>query len=161
MISVKVLARDDDLQQLVNEINSASWDDANGMSTYDAEALSDYLDHQGTVFVVCHDTIGDHSTLLGLGSARLEVKPYGRERWLYVDEVDVCSDQRQKGAGKAIMKKFIDIAIESESDEVWLGTESDNHAANALYRSLNPDDVAQVIGYTYEIQKPDTGHAWR
>ena len=34
--------------------------------------------------------------------------------------------------------------------EVWLATEVDNDAANALYRSLEPDDVAEVVGYTYE-----------
>ncbi len=161
MIRVKVLGRDDDLQQLVNDINSASWDEANEMSTYDADALLDYLHHQGTVFVVCHDTTGDRSTLLGIGSARLEFKPYGRERWLYVDEVDVCADQRKKGAGKAIMTKFIEIAKESGCDEVWLGTESDNHAANALYRSLDPDDVGQVVGYTYEVLEQVTDQALR
>lgn len=151
MIGVKVVTKDDNLRQLVNEINSASWDALNEMAKYDEESLSEYLDHQGTVFIVCYDTTGDHRTLLGIGSARLELKPYGRERWLYVDEVDVCSDQRQKGAGKAIMKKFIIIAEESACDLVWLGAESDNQAANALYQSLNPDEVSRVIGYTYEI----------
>jgi ribosomal protein S18 acetylase RimI-like enzyme len=153
VISVKVITREDDIQGLVKEINSASWDDANEMTTYDVEALSDYLDHQGTVFLACHDTVHDRSALLGIASARLEVKPYDRERWLYIDEVDVCADQRQKGAGKAIIRKFIAIAEEAGCEEVWLGTESDNQAANALYRSLDPDDIAQVIGYTYEIEE--------
>jgi ribosomal protein S18 acetylase RimI-like enzyme len=150
MLIVKVVGKDDDLRQLVNEINSALWDEANDMSEYDAESLSEYLDHQGTVFLTCHEVVEGDRTLLGISSSRFEMKPYGRERWLYVDEVDVCADQRRKGAGKAMMKKLIEIAQAAECEEVWLGTEVNNCAANALYRSLNPDDVAQVVGYTYE-----------
>lgn len=157
MIVVNVITKDDDLQQIVDEINSASWDDANEMSKYGAEALSDYLEHQGTVFVACHDVVEGDRTLLGIASSRFEVKPYGRERWLYVDEVDVCADQRRKGAGRSIMQKLIEIAEEAECEEVWLGAEANNQAANALYRSLNPDEVAQVVGYTYE----PTGYATR
>jgi hypothetical protein len=43
MIVVKVITIDDDLQRFVEEINSASWDDANGMSEFDVEALTAYL----------------------------------------------------------------------------------------------------------------------
>ena len=78
------------------------------------------------------------------------MKPYDHELWLYVDEVDVCADQRQKGAGKAIMNKLLDIAEDEECEEVWLGTEVDNVAANALYRSIDPDDIEQFVGYTWE-----------
>ncbi len=142
---------DDDLQKLVNDINQASWDDANEMSHYDVEGLSAYLKSQGTVFVACYDIADSDRTLLGIGSARLEIKPYDKMQWLYVDEVDVCADQRKKGAGKAIMQKLIEIASDIGCQEVWLGTEVDNKAANALYRSLGPDDVAEVVGYTYEM----------
>ena len=76
----------------------------------------------------------------------------GKERWLYVDEVDVCADQRQKGAGKAIMEKLIALAETADCEEVWLGTEADNLAANALYRSLDPDDIGEVVGYTFEME---------
>ena len=151
MIAVRVITLDDSLQQLVGEINQASWDDANEMSEFDVEELSAYLERQDTLFVACHDIGENDRTLLGIASSRLEIKPYEKSRWLYVDEVDVCADQRQKGAGKAIMRKLIEIANDNDCEEVWLGTEVDNQAANALYRSLDPDDVAQIIGYTYEI----------
>lgn len=153
MIIVKTISKDDDVRQLVNEINSAFWDSDNEMSEYDAEALSEYLTHQDTVFLACYEVVDGDSTLLGIASSRLEIKPYGHERWLYVDEVDVCADKRCRGAGKAMMKKLLEIAEKAECEEVWLGTEPNNHAANALYRSLNPDDVAQFVGYTYEMAK--------
>lgn len=150
MITVTVISIDDDLQRLVDEINSASWDDANEMSEYGVEALAEYLTSQDTLFVACHDISERDRTLLGFASSRFEVKPYDRSRWLYVDEVDVCADQRQRGAGKAIMRKLIEVAENSGCEELWLGTEVDNQAANALYRSLDPDEVETFIGYTYE-----------
>ena len=151
MIIAEVVAKHDNLQQVVNDINSAIWDCDNEMSEYDAEALSEYLNHQGTVFLACHEVIDGDRTLLGIASSRLEIKPYDQKRWLYIDEIDVCADQRCKGAGKTMMKKLLEIAEMAECEEVWLGTEPNNRAANALYRSLNPDDVAQFVGYTYEI----------
>ena len=81
------------------------------------------------------------------------MKPYEYALWLYVDEVDVCADQRQRGAGKALMTKLLEIAEASGCEEVWLGTEADNQPANALYRALNPDDVAAVVGYTFETDE--------
>jgi ribosomal protein S18 acetylase RimI-like enzyme len=152
VVIVKIVSKDDDVRCLVAEINSASWDEANEMSEYGADALSEYLGRQDTIFLACHKLADGEQTLLGIASARLEVKPYSRERWLYVDEVDVCADQRRKGAGSAIMKKLFEIAAEAECEEVWLGAEANNQAANALYRSLHPDEVAHVVGYTYEIE---------
>lgn len=153
MFVAKVITIDDDLQRLVEEINNASWDDANEMSEFDVESLIEYLLRQDTLFVACHEGDDADRTLLGFASSRMEIKPYAKERWLYVDEVDVCSDQRKKGAGKAIMRKLIEIAEDTGCDEVWLGTEVDNQPANALYRSLDPDEVEKFIGYTYETDE--------
>ena len=147
---LKRITASDDLATLVNEINAAVWDDANEMSTYDEASLRTYLAHPDTLFVTCHRSDEQGPTLLGFASCRFELKPYEKLRWLYVDEVDVCADQRRQGAGKAIMQKLLEIAEEQGCDEVWLGTEVDNDAANGLYRSLDPDDVGDVVGYTWE-----------
>lgn len=153
MIEVNLLTLADDLSKIVHEINHASWDSANEMSIYDVVSLSTYLERQDTLFVTCYDISSDPPTLLGIASSRIEIKPYGGQLWLYVDEVDVCSDQRRKGAGKAIMEKLLEIANEKGCEEVWLGAEGENMAANALYRSLKPDQVSQVVGYTFEINE--------
>ena len=63
----------------------------------------------------------------------------------------MCADQRRKGAGRAMMNRLFEIARERGCEEVWLGTEVDNIPARALYQSLAPDEVAEVIGYSYEI----------
>ena len=153
MINVNIITTSDDLRKIVHEINHASWDSANEMSVYDVESLFTYLERQDTLFVTCHDNSSDPPTLLGIASSRIEIKPYGKELWLYVDEVDVCSDQRRKGAGKAIMQKLIEIAYKKGCQEVWLGAEAENMAANALYLSLKPDTVSRVVGYTFEINE--------
>ena len=146
-MEIAVVSTSDNLSAIVDEINSAVWDEANALPKFDEASLRAYLTRQDTIFLTCH---GSDGALTGIASSRIEMKPYNQELWLYVDEVDVCVDQRQKGAGKAIMKRLLDIAEENGCEELWLGTEVDNHPANALYRSLDPDDVSQVIGYTYE-----------
>lgn len=146
-MKVRTVSVDDDLEHLVGQINCATWDDANDLPAFDAESLKIYLDRQDTILVVCHDAEGG---LLGIASSRVEIKPYGRQTWLYVDEVDVCLDKRRQGVGKQMMLALIRVASERGCQEVWLGTEVDNLPANALYRSLGPAEAASVIGYTYQ-----------
>ena len=150
MISVRVVARSDDLERIVTEINEAAWDEANEIGKYDAESLAAYLERQDTLFLICHDTSPIPPKLLGIASARVEMKPYDKEFWLYVDEVDVCSDQRRKGVGTVMMRRLFEIAREKGCEEVWLGADASNRSANALYQSLEPDHVTAVSGYTYE-----------
>lgn len=150
MILIKKITPAEELAKIVDEINRASWDEDNEMLEYGVESLAAYIKRQDTIFITCHDVSSGQATLMGVASSRLEIKPHGKEPWLYVDEVNVCSDQRQKGAGKAIMRHLIEFARESGCEEVWLATEADNTPAKALYQSLDPDDVAEVVGYTFE-----------
>ncbi len=151
MIIVDSVTAKNNLQQLVEEINNASWDDDNDLPEYDVDSLQSYLNQQGTVLLVCYEKIGQQKDLLGMASGRIEVKPYQQQRWLYVDEVDVCADQRRKGAGQAIMQEMIKLARHAGCHELWLGTETDNEAAKALYQSIHPTEVEAFIGYTYEF----------
>jgi ribosomal protein S18 acetylase RimI-like enzyme len=59
----------------------------------------------------------------------------------------------QLNAGTAIMQKHFETAEEKGCTEVWLVRKVEHKAANALYRSPNPDDVSQVVGYTYETDE--------
>ena len=148
-MDIKAVSLNDDLNKIVSEINAASWDKSNEISEYTVSALRAYLSRQDTVFLACYQS-SENPTLLGIASSRIEIKPYDQVRWLYVDEVDVCADQRQKGVGKFIMQRLIEIAKDNGCEEVWLGAEATNFSANALYQSLGPDDISKVIGYTYE-----------
>lgn len=148
---VEVITPESNLDRIVADINAASWDEANEMCAYDVEGLLAYLRLEDTVFIVCRDE-DEAGTFLGMASGRLQLKPYGQERWFYCDEVDVCVDQRRKGAGAAMMRKLLSIAYEHDCEELWLGTEIDNVAANGLYRALHPDDIMQFVGLTFEMK---------
>jgi len=150
---VSIVSPHDNLERIVDDINTASWDEANEITAYDVQSLTTYLKHQDTLFIVCYDNTPTIRVLMGFCSGRFEIKPYAQEKWLYVDELDVCANQRKKGAGTAIMEKLLELADEADCEEVWLGTEVDNVAANALYSSLKPDDVETFIGYTYEMDE--------
>ncbi len=150
-IEVKRIARSDDLKAVVALINSAEWDKDNDVVPYSFAALESYLSKEDTVFVIALTTEGEQQ-LAGMASGRIELKPYGHMKWLYIDEVDTCANQRRRGVGKALMQRLLKIARESDCEEVWLGTESDNVAAKALYQSLLPDEVDQVVGYLFDIK---------
>ena len=153
MIKAEQITPTHDLQRLVTEINEGSWDDANDMTPYDSDELAAYLDREDTVFVACHQVDGPSRTLLGIASGRVETKPYDRERWLFVDEVDVVVDHRRKGVGRTIMERLFAIAGQAGCVEVWLGTEVDNHPANGLYGSLDPTERETFIGYAWRIPR--------
>ena len=147
MTNVVRISTESELTSIVNDINNATWDDANDVCAYDEVSLKAYLEKEDTIFLVCYD---DAENFLGMASGRIELKPYDQESWLYVDEVDVCVDQRRKGAGAAIMRKMLEIARQENCEELWLGTEMDNVPANALYKSLTPSEVDAFMGYTFK-----------
>jgi|GEM_PF-3355366 len=51
------------------------------------------------------------------------------------------------------MERLLQIAKEWGLEELWLGTEPDNDAANALYRSLHQLEAERFVGYLYKIEK--------
>jgi len=63
----------------------------------------------------------------------------------YIDEVDVSPDYRQQGIAKGLMEYALRLAKSIGCQECWLGTEHDNEAANALYRSLDGKDQAFIL----------------
>ncbi|PWW10109.1 GNAT family N-acetyltransferase [Mangrovibacter plantisponsor] len=151
-MKARIFSLGDDLEKIISDINNASWDASNQIFGYSESALRNYLSMEGVIFLSCYSSGGNDEKLLGISSSRIEMKPYNNDCWLYIDEIDVCMDQRQKGVGKFIMQKLLQLAREHNCKEVWLGAESENHAANMLYNSMNPDEVSEIIGYSYRIK---------
>ncbi len=150
-IEVRTVRNGDELQLLVDQINNAEWDEENGLEVYTVDALQAYLAKKDTVFISCHSVEGGESELLGMASGRVELKPYACFTWLYVDEVDVCSNHRKDGVGTALMDALMKFCEENGCEELWLGAETRNTVANKFYESLKPDDVSACIGYTFEL----------
>ncbi len=63
---------------------------------------------------------------------------------MFINEVGVRDDFQRQGIGKRVTQALVDLARQLDMDGVWLGTEDDNTAALALYRSLQTDEVAGV-----------------
>ena len=150
-LKIKIASLEDDLKALAEQISQSSWDAENDGDDYSSESLETYLKKEDTIFVACYlEEVGEQ-VLAGMSSGRIEQKPYNFEKWLYIDEVDTCSNHRQKGAGTAMMNALLKCAKDNDCEEVWLGTESDKDVARKFYESLDPDEIDEVVGYTFEL----------
>lgn len=155
-IEVRQITLVDELGLLAAQINGASWDADNDIDgDYSAGSLANYLASADNLLVAAY--MDDGATLAGLASARVALKPYGDVKWLYIDEVDTCASHRRRGVGRALMVSLLRLAQQHGCGEVWLGTEPYNIAANGLYRSLIPDSVDEVVGYTF---RPGRDSRW-
>ena len=81
------------------------------------------------------------------------MKPYGLSRWLYIDELDTCSDYRGQGVGSALMARFLELAAENGCEEAWLATESDNLPARHLYESFDSAEGEAIVGYAFDMSQ--------
>jgi ribosomal protein S18 acetylase RimI-like enzyme len=153
VLTVKRIGEQDDLAGLVADINGAHWDDANDMGAYQVTDLAAYLRRTDTAFFACYQG----ARFLGMGSGRLEMKPYDRARWFYLDELDVVVNGRRQGAGSALLEAFLAHAEALGCEELWLGTELQNDAARALYDAAGPQERASFLGYTFKLGASDHG----
>ena len=49
------------------------------------------------------------------------------------------------------MNEIKKLADETDSYELWLGTEKTNTGAQQLYEKLAPDEVEDFVGYTWNL----------
>ena len=147
MIEIKQITEIDDLEMIVEEISAAKWseDSEIGSSDYTVETLSTFIQNSYSIFLIAYL----EERFSGMASAMVLDKPNG-DSWLYIDEIDVCEDFHRKGVATQMMKQLFLFASEYECDEIWLGAEMENLAANELYKSLNPIEIQEFLGYTYK-----------
>jgi ribosomal protein S18 acetylase RimI-like enzyme len=156
-MEVKEIKVSDDLEKLTLDIKSASWDEGNDIQCYSESSLRAYLERQDSLFLACYLERDGQNTLLGIASARLEWKPYADRPWLYVDEIDTCCDYRRKGVATKLMSTFFNLAKDKDCDEVWLGAESTNLAAQKLYQSLSPQHADLFMATHLRCKSIDIG----
>ncbi|MEE9428333.1 MAG: GNAT family N-acetyltransferase [Paracoccaceae bacterium] len=80
---------------------------------------------------------------VGFASGSILLHP-DKEPSMFINEVGVRDEFQRRGIGKKVTQALVDLARDLEMDGVWLGTENDNTAALALYRSMDTDEVAGV-----------------
>ena len=146
---VKRITLDANLPKLASKINAAQWDDENELDEADftAESLEWYLSDDDNFFFACFAG----SDIAGIVSAQVLRRAYGKIRTLYVDEIDTAVNFRRQGVATALMAEIKKLADETDSYDLWLGAEKTNAGAQALYASLQPDEVEEFVGYTWNL----------
>jgi len=144
----------DDLSAICAQMQPGLWGKYNHMTSYKPELLKEFLE-AGNILLLAYD--GDPST--GSGQAKIAgvviahklLHPAG-ESSLYVHELDTHPNYRRRGVATLLMDKCKEIAKEMGLTEVWLGTETDNDAANAFYKTLDPYEIEPSAIYAYKVK---------
>jgi aminoglycoside 6'-N-acetyltransferase I len=107
-----------------------------------AGRLQDYLREPGHLMVLAFD--GD--LIVGQCAGVLHRHP-DKPTELYVDEVGTASTHLRQGIATLMMTELFAWGRELGCEEAWLGTETDNEPAKALYRRHRPieDETMQYF----------------
>lgn len=112
------------------------------------DSLHAFLADERNIYLIVQS--GDR--LAGTLHAILYLHPSG-PRYLYVDEVDTDVAFRRRGVATAMLRTAKELARSRGAKAVWLGADTGNEAAHALYRSLHPQAIEPGVVYTYEIDQ--------
>ena len=89
----------------------------------------------------------DGDTVVGIATANEYLHP-DKPVQFWVNEMGVAKSHRRRGIGKLLLGRILELAGERGYEEIWLGTEDDNLAARALYRSMGGKEEPFVM-YTW------------
>jgi aminoglycoside 6'-N-acetyltransferase I len=70
---------------------------------------------------------------------------------LYVDEVGTATTHLRQGIARLMMDALFAWGRELGCEEAWLGTETDNEAAKALYRGFNPTEDETIQYFLFDL----------
>jgi ribosomal protein S18 acetylase RimI-like enzyme len=107
----------------------------------DPATLARYLASPGHLLVVAVED----GLVVGQVAAIVHHHPDGRPTELYVDEVAVTPARQRQGIARRMLDAMLALGREQGCREMWVGTEPDNVAARALYKSLEADDETFVM----------------
>lgn len=107
----------------------------------DPATLARYLASPGHLLVVAVDD----GLVVGQVAAVVHRHPDGRPTELYVDEVAVTPARQRQGIARRMLETMLALGRDQGCREMWVGTEPDNIAARALYKSLKADDETFVM----------------
>lgn len=112
----------------------------------EAGRLAVYLRMPGHLMVVARD--GD--VIVGQCAGVLHRHP-DKPVELYVDEVGTASTHRRQGIARQLLDELFAWGRELGCEEAWLGTETDNQAALALYRRYRPAEDEAIRYFLFKL----------
>jgi aminoglycoside 6'-N-acetyltransferase I len=101
----------------------------------DPRRLAAYLARPGNLMVLALK----HGEIVGQCAGVVHTHPDKPDE-LYIDEVGTGSAHRRQGIATAMLTELLAWGSELGCEDAWLGTERDNHAANALYRAFKGEE---------------------
>lgn len=90
----------------------------------------------------------DRGEVVGFASGTVLQHP-DKAPSMFVNEVGVREGWLRRGIGRAVTQVLLDRARARGCQGIWLGTEPDNVAALALYRSLGGEEVT-FVGFGWD-----------
>ncbi len=135
-----------DVEVVCAQMQPDLWGKDNEMTSYQPEALKKFLEQNGTLLLAY-----DGDKIAGVALCYYLPHPATTDHSFYVHELDTHPDYRRKGVGEMLMKEAMQLAKECGAKELWVGTETDNVPANALYRKLKAYEIEQAVIYSYKI----------
>lgn len=114
------------------------------------DRLADYLSQSCNLMLVALEELDDGRTLMvGQCAAVLHMHP-DKPTELYIDEVGTASTHRRLGIGRQLTKEMLVWGRERGCQAGWLGTETDNLEARALYDQLFGQGE-EIMLYEFEL----------
>lgn len=113
----------------------------------DPEQLQAFIsDPRHLLFMAIVDDV-----VIGMASGVEYFHPDKRPQF-WINEVGVAPEFQRRGIGRALVGHLIDAAKSRGCSEAWLGTEPDNDAANACYRSVpGGGDAEPFLLYEWQL----------
>ena len=76
---------------------------------------------------------------------------------VYIFEIEVSPAYRRQGIGKQMVVLLKQLCLESDVEDIWVGTENDNIAAKRLYQSTGGVcDYPDNCEFVYDLTKEGT-----
>ena len=93
----------------------------------------------------------DRGEVIGFASGVCYIHP-DKDAELFINEVGVAPSYQRQGIGKRLLKALLEKGRELGCQEAWVGTESDNKAAWALYASVGArQDPTPFVLYSFSL----------
>lgn len=108
--------------------------------------LHDYLRSPGHIMVL----VFEGEVIVGQCVGVIHRHP-DKPTELYVDEVGTASTHLRRGIARQMMDELFAWGKELGCTEAWLGTETDNEPAKALYRRYRPTEDETIQYFLFEL----------
>lgn len=93
----------------------------------------------------------DNDTVVGFVSAVMYVHPDKERPEVWINEVGVAPTHHRRGIARDMLGHLLDFARDAGCAEAWVLTSRSNDAAMRLYRSLDGEESADTVMFTFSL----------